>query len=313
MGRPPKLSDGADDPAALEHAIFLAQPLAAHGLSAFQPRSAIMNVISPNRLAADDTGLDGREALCRDMILAAGMLAREGFEKAGTGGARMKGPQDYLTETDGAVERYLRDRVVQAFPTDGFLGEEGGGEDGPSLWVVDPIDGTANFARGIPHFCISIAYVANGIVELGAIYNPGVGDFYFARRGAGATRDGKPIRVSRTVDFSQASIELGWSTRLPNSTYVGALDNILALGANVRRSSSGALGLAYVADGRSDAYAELHMNSWDCLAGLLLVKEAGGVIAPFLELGGLIDGAPVLAACPGVADGISAATGIALK
>jgi myo-inositol-1(or 4)-monophosphatase len=88
------------------------------------------------------------------------------------------------------------------------------------------------------------------------------------------------------------------------------LDDILKQGANVRRASSGALGLAYVADGKSDAYAELHMHAWDCLAGLLLVREAGGVVAPFLERDGLAKGGAVLAAAPGVAEGISKATGI---
>lgn len=271
-----------------------------------------MNVASRSQLPLQASDLDAREALCRDMIMVAGGMALDGFKAARSGAAAMKGPQDFLTETDGLVERYLRRRIAEAFPQDGFLGEETGGVPANDVWVVDPIDGTANFARQIPHFCISIAFVSGGQVEIGAIYNPGTDELHFARRGCGATRNGAPIHVADTSDYQRACVELGWSTRLPNATYLAALDRILEEGANVRRAASGALGLAFVADGRSDGYAELHMHPWDCLAGLLLVREAGGVTAPFLERDGLSKGGGVLAACPGIAPGMSEATGIAL-
>ncbi len=256
--------------------------------------------------------MDRREAFCRQVVRSAGVLALEGYLNRTAGSFEMKGPQDYLTETDAAVEAHLRARVAEAFPSDGFIGEEGGGQARADNWVVDPIDGTANFARGIPHFCISIAFISGNQIELGAIYNPPLDELYFARRGMGASRNGEPISVAATTKFEQASVELGWSNRRSNETYVGALAAMLERGANVRRGASGALGLAYVADGRSDAYAEHHMNAWDCLAGLLLVREAGGVVAPFLEHGGLVEGAAVLATAPGVARGVSEATGIAL-
>jgi myo-inositol-1(or 4)-monophosphatase len=275
-------------------------------------RHEAMNVASRTQLPLQAPDLAAREALCRDMILAAGGMAMDGFRAMKAGAMAMKGPQDFLTETDGQVERYLRGRIAEAFPQDGFLGEETGGVPGDDLWVIDPIDGTANFARQIAHFCISIAFVSGGRVEIGAIYNPGMDELHFARRGQGATRNGSPIHVANTVDYQRACVELGWSTRLPNATYLAVLDRILENGANVRRAASGALGLAFVADGRSDGYAELHMHAWDCLAGLLLVREAGGVTAPFLERDGLSKGGGVLAACPGIAPGMSAATGIAL-
>lgn len=275
-------------------------------------RHEAMNGSPQARPALQTSDMDAREALCRDMIMAAGGMALEGFKAAKSGTMAMKGPQDFLTETDGLVERYLRGRIAEAFPQDGFLGEETGGVPGDNLWVVDPIDGTANFARQIAHFCISIAFVSGGQVEIGAIYNPGTDELHFARRGKGATCNGVPIHVSTTTDYQRACVELGWSTRLPNATYLAVLNHILENGANVRRAASGALGLAFVADGRSDGYAELHMHAWDCLAGLLLVQEAGGVIAPFLELDGLSKGGGVLAACPGIAAGMSEATGIAL-
>ena len=269
-----------------------------------------MNV--PSRaVARPDPETDRREALCRDMVVGAGRLAMQGFLAAGNRATSMKGRQDFLTETDGAVERYIRSRIAEAVPEDGFLGEETGGAIKPRLWVVDPIDGAANFARGIPHFCISVAFVRDGTLELGAICNPSLDEFYFARRGRGAARNGKPIQVAATADYQQACVELGWSTRVPDKDYLGALGRLLDIGVNVRRGASGALGLAYVADGRSDAYAELHMQPWDCLAGLLLVREAGGVIGAYPTGAGLERGGAVLAACPGIADGIAGATGIA--
>ncbi len=261
------------------------------------------------RMAEPD--LDRREALCRDVALAAGQLALAAFARSHR--VTMKGPQDYLTEADAEVEAYIRSTIAAAFPEDGFFGEETGGVTGGDVWVVDPIDGTANFARSIPHFCVSIAFVSRGRVEIGAICSPCAGELYFARRGAGATRNGEPIRVATTSVFSRASLELGWSPRVPNQAYVEALSKLLACGANVRRAGSGALGLAYVADGRSDGYAELHMNAWDCLAGLLLVEEAGGATCDFLGIGSLQGGGAVLAVTPAIAGDVSRATGIPLK
>lgn len=259
-----------------------------------------------------DEAIDRREAFLAELVREAAELARAGFARQTGQAVSMKGPQDYLTETDGQVENHVRARIADIFPEDGFLGEEGGGEPGVQAWVVDPIDGTANFARAIPHFCVAIAFVANGEVQLGAIVNPVLDDVYFARRGRGASLNGKPIRVSATTDIAATSFEMGWSNRRPLARYISAVNALFEAGSNVRRGACGALGLAYVADGRSDGYAELHMNSWDCLAGLLLVHEAGGVTGPFLSLGGLTTGAPVLAAAPGVARTLSDATGIPL-
>lgn len=256
--------------------------------------------------------LEARADLCRDVIRSAGELVLNGFHGEATRNYSMKGPQDFLTVTDAASEAHIRDALSAHFPNDSFFGEEGGGDIAERVWVVDPVDGTANFARGIPHFCISIAYVENGRTEIGAIYNPALDELHFARRGEGATRNGLPIKVADTKRFDAASIEMGWSTRVPNATYLDVIKNLLDMGTNVRRAGSGALALAYVADGRSDGYIELHMNSWDCLAGLLLVSEAGGDVCPFLDIGSLKDGGPVLAAAAGVARGVSKASNIPL-
>lgn len=256
--------------------------------------------------------LSGRAELCNDVIRSAGRLVLGGFRQNIRRGFSMKGPQDFLTETDTASEAHIRSAIAAHFPGDGFLGEEGGGNVSDKTWVVDPIDGTANFARGIPHFCISIAYVENAQIQIGAIYNPAQDELYLARRSAGATLNGKEIRISPTSTFDAASVELGWSGRVANEIYLRTIGDLLALGTNVRRSGSGAMALAYVADGRSDAYIELHMNSWDCAAGLLLVEEAGGIVCPFFEIGSLADGGPVLAATPAIANGVSQAAQIPL-
>ncbi|MDX2382995.1 inositol monophosphatase [Sinorhizobium medicae] len=256
--------------------------------------------------------LHGRAELCRDVIRSAGALVLRGFLGNGRRSVSMKGPQDFLTEVDAASEAHIRCALAAHFPEDSFFGEEGGGAISERAWVVDPIDGTANYARGIPHFCISIAFVQRGSTEIAAIYNPAQDELYFARRGQGATRNGVPIHVAQTARFDAASLEMGWSMRVPNTAYLGVMEALLGMGANVRRAGSGALALAYVADGRSDGYIELHMNSWDCLAGLLLVSEAGGVVCPYLEIGSLDAGGPALAVAPALASETSRASNIPL-
>lgn len=219
--------------------------------------------------------LDRRADFLPGLARSAGAIAREGFARLDRG-VTMKGPQDFLTETDGAVEAHVRARLAEAFPGDGILGEEGGGDLAPDLWVVDPIDGTANFARGLPHYCVAIAFVSGGATRLGATYDPSRDELYLAREGRGATRNGSPIRVAATTDPAAAAVEFGCSPRTPRDRYLAGLAAMLAAGLSVRRTASGALGLAYVADGRIDGYAEYFMHPWDCLAGLLLVQEAGG-------------------------------------
>ena len=219
-----------------------------------------------------------RAEFCAGLIREAGDEARQGFVARTRSEVQLKGPQDYLTETDLAVETLIKRKLSQRYPTDGFLGEETGGTVSGAYWVVDPIDGTANFARGIPHYAVVMAFVSDAKLEIGAIYNPEFDELYLATNGNGATLNGKPLHVSDTSDMDSASVELGWSNRLPNECYINMVTSALEAGANVRRASSGALGLAYVADGRSDGYAELHMNAWDCLAGQLIIAEAGGIV-----------------------------------
>lgn len=241
----------------------------------------------------------------------AGALMRRLFEARKAGAFEWKGHQDYLTEADAEVERLVLKRLAEAFPGDTVIGEEGGGHASARVWVVDPIDGTANFARGIHHFCISLAFVRDGRIEVGAICNPMVNELYAAKRGGGATLNAAPMKVSAIADVRQSMIELGWSTRRPLADYVAMIGRVTVAGAGFRRGGSGALGIAYVAAGRIEGYAELHMNAWDALAGLLMVEEAGGRINDFLAGSGLTAGNPVLAAAPALYATLAAATGIA--
>ncbi len=229
----------------------------------------------------------------------AGSLIRQRFVRRDDAAAfAFKGHQDYLTETDGEVERLIAARLAQAFPDDGFFGEETGGDIERATWIVDPIDGTADFARGVPYFCVSIAFVVDAQAEIGVIYDPMLDELFAARRGHGATLNGAPIQVSATHDIRASVVELGWSPRAPFARYMGVLEHLNTLGAGVKRRGSGALGLAYVAMGRQDAYCELHINSWDAAAAVLLVTEAGGWTNDFLTPDCLRNGNRVIACTP---------------
>jgi myo-inositol-1(or 4)-monophosphatase len=264
--------------------------------------------MGPEAVVLSKRGLERRFLAACAVAREAGELARRHFESRELqNGYKLKGHQDYWTAADGEVERLIVDRLSEAFPEDTFFGEEGGGRFSPEVWVIDPIDGTANFARGIPHFCISIAFLREGRMTIGALYEPMRDELFSALSGRGATCNGRPMRVSGISDIRSSTVELGWSTRRPLSQYVKLIEQLTSTGAGFRRSGSGALGIAYVADGRAEGYAELHINSWDALAALLLVQEAGGWINDFLANDGLSQGNPVLATTPQLRDALIAA------
>ncbi|MCP8937968.1 inositol monophosphatase [Alsobacter sp. SYSU M60028] len=257
----------------------------------------------------------GREANPRlraacEVALEAGALALARFRDKGSIQVSFKGHQDYLTEVDGLVERLIIERLSARFPEDGFIGEEGGGSGSARVWVIDPIDGTSNFARGIGHFCVSIAYVDDRGPALGVIYDPTRDELFAAERGGGATLNGAPIAVSGIADPRRASVECGWSMRRPIGDYIALMGRVAEMGAGLYRLGSGALGMAYVAAGRTDAYCELHINSWDVLAGLVIVAEAGGAVSDFTAGDYLANGNPVLACSPALAEKLARATGI---
>lgn len=239
-----------------------------------------------------------------------GHLANRYFNDQASLHTRMKGAQDFLTEADGAVEALFRQRIAEAFPGDAVMGEEMGGARSDRLWIIDPIDGTANFARGDRQWCVSIGFVLHDKPELGVIHAPALAETYLAWRGRGATMNGKPLKVSDTSDLGRATIEFGWSPRLPAAPYLEALRRLYAGGANVKRSASGALGLAHVALGRTDGYGELHINAWDVAAGLVIAAEAGARLNDFCTGAWLTEGNPILVTTPSLWDAVSVASGI---
>jgi myo-inositol-1(or 4)-monophosphatase len=248
----------------------------------------------------------------KDVVLSAGPLIRDAFLAPNRPAYTLKGQQDYLTETDLAVEQFVRHKIAQRFPQDSVLGEEGGGRtDTERLWIVDPIDGTANFARNIAHFCVSLGVMVNGALEAGAIYDPMRDELFLAGRGQGAWLNGRRLQVSHISALPQSSAEIGWSSRKPLDGYLNLVSRTMQAGCAVRRAGSGALGLAYVSAGRIECYAEQHINAWDVAAGLLLVSEAGGRVNNFWATDGLHHGNAVLASNALLADRFSHLTGIA--
>lgn len=206
-----------------------------------------------------------------------------------------KGRQDFVSEADVYVETELKQWLGEQFPQDGFLGEESGlvaGESG--IWVLDPIDGTTNFIQGMDYWCISLAYVKQDIIELGIIYSPDRNEFFLARRGSGAFLNGQRLFLHEPASDS-VIVGMGRSSRTTAARYTQTLESILNDGIEYRRFGAGALMLAHVAAGLVHAYYEEHINSWDVLAGLLLITEAGGSSNAFLENEGLLKGNTVLA------------------
>lgn len=264
-------------------------------------------------MTVDARSLTTRFFVACALARSAGEVAKRRFQDRDSFTVGFKGPQDYLTEVDGEVERLIATRLHDVFPDDGFIGEEGEGRVGrlgAPVWVVDPIDGTSNFARGAPHFCVSIAAVVGREVEIGVIYDPMVDELFAARRGGGATLNGVAIRAAATTDLKAASIEVGWNMRSGSEAFLALLGRVVGAGSAAVRSGSGALGLAYVAAGRRDGYVENHINAWDCLAAVALVKEAGGYVSDFLAGDGLRKGNPILACAPGVKDALLATAAI---
>ena len=247
---------------------------------------------------------------CRALARDAGKLAHRAFGNSATS---LKGRHDVVTAMDREVERFIRGAIESRFPRDAIIGEEDGGVAGDRLWLIDPIDGTANYARGLPRYCVSIGYLENNVPTLGAIYDPSHDWLYSAALGEGAWRDGERLAVSPIAQMTAATVECGWSTRMTADDYLALVGRVLHAGAAMRRAGSGALGLADVAAGKAEAYCELHINAWDCAAGIVLVQEAGGFTNAFFEGAGLSAGNPLIATNAALRAKLAATIGIALS
>lgn len=210
----------------------------------------------------------------------AGVLASTYFDNRETLVVDQKGAQDWVSEADRNVEMFVRQKITEAFPEDGIFGEEHEPKEGVSGfdWVIDPIDGTTNFVNGIPAWTVVLAGVSDSHTQIGVIHEPNVGETYVAQRGAGATLNGHPMRVAQDVELASGTVSVGYSNRVEAAHVVPVISALVDRGALYHRNASGALSLAYVAAGRLLGYVEEHMNAWDCLAGQLMIAEAGGLV-----------------------------------
>ena len=243
----------------------------------------------------------------------AGHLARRYFQGREQLAVELKGHQDVVSLADRTVEELIRDRIGAAFPEDGLLGEEGGGDEAERLWVIDPIDGTANFLRGLPYWCVVLAYVEAGRTEIGVTYDPIHDELFVARRGQGAWRNGERIRVSGCSDPRRACVALSFNFKQDGDAYVQLMEGIVRHGMDHRRMGSTALKLCHVADGRVDALVTLHCSAWDVIAGLLTVKEAGGLATDYADGCRLTETRAVLACTPALQEVVEAISATRLQ
>lgn len=195
----------------------------------------------------------------------------------------IKGPGEFVSTADLKAERTLRNELHRARPGYGLLFEEGGevaGGDPRHRWIVDPLDGTTNFLHGFPWYAVSIAALVDGELRAGVVLNAANGELFTATAGGGARRSGEPITVSSIADPQRALIGTGFPFKDARhiDRYLATLPELMREVAGVRRPGSAALDLADVACGRFDAFWELSLAPWDIAAGILLIREAGGVI-----------------------------------
>ena len=198
---------------------------------------------------------------------------------------RSKAPSDLVTEADEAAQKVIKEYLLDRFPDHDFLGEEAQEErthsigDADFIWVVDPLDGTTNYVHGFPYFCVSIALVAKGELLAGTILNPTNGECFSAAAECGAQLNGQPIQVSNTGHMNEALLAASFPAEVDrNSVEVSRFLRMLDASRSIRRLGAAALNLANVAAGRIDGYWGSTPHAWDVAAGLLLVREAGGIV-----------------------------------
>jgi myo-inositol-1(or 4)-monophosphatase len=254
-----------------------------------------------DRPAGPPAGLDERIDFGCALVAEAGAIALGYFERLESLRVSPKGPQDMVSEADYAIEQMIHERISARFPDDAFVGEETGPDDSAGsdgMWVVDPIDGTQPFTCGLTTWCVSIAYIHQGVPILGFISAPARGELFVGVRDAVATLNGRPISVSEAQELDQGLTYIGHSAWLGADAVVPVFERLLRQGGQYYRDGSGALGLCYVACGRLIGYVERHMHAWDALAALAIVEAAGGTASDFLVDDALRVGGPVVAGPP---------------
>jgi myo-inositol-1(or 4)-monophosphatase len=218
---------------------------------------------------------------------AAGAVIQEGARNRASLTIERKTANDFVSEVDKRAERAIIVTLSARFPSHAYKAEESG-ESGTSrhTWIIDPLDGTTNYAHGYPCFCVTLALEHNGDIVIGVTYDPTRNELFATERGRGATLNGRPIRVSATEKLSEALIVTGFPYDFKDKdNFARHLTDFLFHSRGVRRDGSAALDMAYVACGRFDGFWEEGLSPWDVAAGKLLIEEAGGQITYY-------DGAP---------------------
>ncbi|HCL66429.1 MAG TPA: inositol monophosphatase [Rhizobium sp.] len=245
-----------------------------------------------------------RSALLNVMVqaaLKAGKSLSRDFGEVQNLQVSVKGPGDFVSQADFKAEKIVKEELLKARPTYGFVGEETEeltGTDGAHRWIVDPLDGTTNFLHGIPQFAVSIALERSGEIVAGVIFNPATDELYTAERGGGAFLNDRRIRVAARKALSDCVIACGIPHlgKKNHGKFLVELRHVMGEVAGVRRMGAASLDLAYVAAGRFDGYWETDLNSWDMAAGLILIREAGGFASDvsggtdILSSGGVVAG-----------------------
>ncbi|MGB3245859.1 MAG: inositol monophosphatase family protein [Sulfitobacter sp.] len=213
----------------------------------------------------------------------------------------VKGAGDFVSKADIEAEKIIKEELMGARPTYGWLAEEGGedeGQDPTRRWIVDPLDGTTNFLHGLPHWAVSIALEHKGQVVAGVVYDPTSDEMFFAEKGAGAWMNETRLRVSgrsRMIECIFATgLPFGGRADLPAT--LKDLGRLLPVTAGVRRFGAASLDLAYVAAGRYDGFWERRLKPWDLAGGMIIVKEAGGLVEPLNPQGDVVQNGEIVCA-----------------
>ncbi|PID64123.1 MAG: inositol monophosphatase [Gammaproteobacteria bacterium] len=214
---------------------------------------------------------------------AAGDIVVKSFEQASRLDIKEKGPNDFVSNVDLASEAVLIETIRESYPDHLIIAEESGQTgkaDSEYRWVLDPIDGTTNFIKGLPHFAISIGIYKNNKLEAGLVYQPVTDEMFCAARGQGATLNDRKIRASAVLP-ENAVIATGIPFRKPelHSNTIANLKNVLVTFPDIRRGGAASLDLCYVACGRVDGYYECGLSEWDIAAGALIAQESGAIVS----------------------------------
>jgi myo-inositol-1(or 4)-monophosphatase len=221
----------------------------------------------------------------RELIVSAGARLHKHFGRVRTISYKQGAATNLVTNVDREIEEFIKKRIHSRYPDVGILAEESPVEErnGARKWIIDPLDGTTNFAHSLPLFCISIGVEENAEIVAGAVYNPVMKELFLARKGQGATLNGKTIQVSSVRSLARSLLVTGFPYDVHTNPRrsLPYFNHLIRKAQGVRRLGSAALDLCYTAMGRFDGFFEVFLNPWDTAAGSLILKEAGGRITNF--------------------------------